>query len=306
MTLPLVARAVLVVLALGVLSATLHTPRARANSSTSSALASAGARDVGPARAANGLGEAAGAFATPVALARLKLSSRMLDVPQAVPARAARLEVPPRLSWVLEDARAFWLTAGTGALLVNLGSHILLGGPTLVAAAVLASAISAAMPVLGMPVFLGVVGAYVVLQAAGAALVTTAVFNAASRFYQADWAAAFAGHLVGTVVAAGIAAVPFTLGGFLMGSVGGLASFTGGAGVNGLAVLSALGALPAAVAGAVILIALPAFMSTAAMTRSAAAKPGYAVQPLSIAPPGAPQSALAPALPLLALAVPGT
>jgi hypothetical protein len=219
--------------------------------------------------------------AAQVELPQLRLRTSILDVSQAVVGKTPSLVLPERYSWALDDGRAFWFAAG-GSSVVALGTHVLVGLPTLVIATVPggpASAAGDASPATRVPLLLGISSVYLVGEAAVAALAATLVFNGVSKIYRGNYLVSFSAHLAGAVLGAAVTALPFGTGGLLLGGLSALGEFTGGAGQGAILVFSVLGALPAVVIGAIALVGVPAVIGAWAMSVSAEPKEGYVIDP---------------------------
>jgi hypothetical protein len=207
-------------------------------------------------------------------LPQFQLRSPTLDIHAGTPS----LIVPPRFSWVVDDGRAFWFSAGASSV-VTLGTHVLVGIPTLVVVSTAAAALGTIAPAAVVPMLLGAGAAYMLVQCALSSLASYLVFNGMSKVYDASYIVSLAAHIAGTFLGAGVSAFVFGVGLALIGGLNGLAPFTGSAGVQAVAVFSVLGALPAVVIGGIALVGVPALVASWAMAVSATPKDGFAIDP---------------------------
>jgi hypothetical protein len=215
------------------------------------------------------------------------------------------LIVPQRYSWVVDDGRAFWYSAGASAV-VALGTHVLVGLPVTVMTVVGISTYLPTATAVLVPVLVGVGAVYFLGEAALSAAAATMVFNGASDVYQTNYLTALAAHVGGAVLGAGVSALTFGIGGALYGGLGALAEFTGSAGLNAVAVFSLLGSLPAVVIGGIALVGVPAVIGAWALAVTATAKDGYAIDPhwRRLPPTAAASPGDAPTLTIATLALP--
>ncbi len=204
--------------------------------------------------------------------------SPLADLASTGSGATSSLVVPPRYGFVREEGQAFWLATGASSL-VALGSHVLVGLPALVIGASAVSQPGQTSPATSVPLLLGMASVYIVGESALAALAGTLAFNGVGKIYQGHFAAAFAAHVAGALLAGAVSAVTFGAGAMLLGGMGSLSAFTGGAGLPAIQVFSLLGALPAVIIGGIALIAVPALLGAWAMSVSATAKAGYAIDP---------------------------
>jgi hypothetical protein len=203
-----------------------------------------------------------------------KLRTSTLDVFAATPS----IIIPPRFSWVVDDGRAFWFSAGASAV-VTLGTHVLVGLPTLVVTFSAAGSLAGTSPAAVVPVLLGAGATYMLVQTALASLASYLVFNGMSKVYDASYIVSLAAHIAGSFLGAGVSALVFGTGIMLIGGLTGLAEFTGSAGISAVSVFSVLGALPAVVIGGIALVGVPAIVGSWGMAVAATPKPGFAVDP---------------------------
>ncbi len=207
---------------------------------------------------------------------------------QLVPARvvvaaATGAAAVPRVSqdryaFAIEDGRAFWYAAGAAAV-TSLGSAVLVGLPYLIVA-VLAGTFTALLgPIPLALTVIGLTGGFMVLNSAVSALAGQLVFNSMSRTYETSYWSAFGGHFAGNVAALGGGALIFGLGIMLYTGIEGLSGFTGATASTAVLLFSVLGTMPAAVIGAIAIIAVPALFSAWAMSVAAQPKQGFAIDP---------------------------
>jgi hypothetical protein len=248
-----------------------------------------------------------------VALPRFTLTTSFLDLAPQAASASPSIVVPPRYGWIIDEGRPFWFAAGASSV-VALGTHVLVGFPTLVITGSAAGNVAQSSPAAALPLLLGVGGAYMLAQTALSSLTAFLVFNATSKVYDGNWLVAFGAHVAGTLLGAAVSALPFGTGFMLYGGLEGLSEFTGRTGLGAVAVLSVLGALPAIVIGGIALIGVPAIIGSWAMAISATPKEGYAIhrgpppappQGPPASPPTARASDIVP-VPMMALAIPGT
>lgn len=214
-----------------------------------------------------------------IELPELKLRSAILDVAgDTVNAATSSIVVPGRYGWALDDGRAFWFAAGASSV-VALGTHVLIGLPTLVIGGSATAQVGQSSPATTVPLLLGISSAYVVGESAIAALAAMLVFNGVSKIYDGNYFVVFSAHLAGAVLGAAVSAVPFGTGAMLIGGLTSLGEFTGGAGLQAIQVFSILGALPAVVIGGIALVGVPAIIGAWAMSVSATTKQGYTIDP---------------------------
>lgn len=218
--------------------------------------------------------------------------------------------VPPRYSWVLDDARPFWYAAGASAV-VALGTHVLVGLPAVVFASMVLSPIATVAPAAFLPILIGAGTLYLAAQSALAAGAAVFAFSSTSDIYDGNYLAAVAGHVGGAVLGAGVSGLTFGIGGLLFGGLNLIAEFTGSAGLSAIGVFTLLGSLPAVVIGGIALVGVPAVMGAWALAAAATTKQGYAIDkgwrqavPTSVPSPVARHQA--PALPLATVALPAS
>ena len=237
------------------------------------------------------------------------------DLGSELAAASPSIVIPPRYGWILDDGRAFWFSAGASSV-VALGSHVLVGLPTLFVAGQFATQIATTSPAAMVPFLVGVGGVYMLAQTALSSLAAVLFFNGTSKIYDGNYLAAFAGHIAGSILGVAVSALSFGVGYMLVGGLGLLVEFTGSAGLQAIQVFSLLGALPAVVIGGIALVGVPALVGAWAMAVSATPKAGYVVTPAWQDPAPAPAAALLPkpavdertgavAVPLLTIPLPG-
>lgn len=189
---------------------------------------------------------------------------------------AAARQVPPHYAWVEGDTRAFWYAAGAGAV-TTLGTHILIGLPTLFIAGNFVSPLLAESSPMGLVVIGGVFAAYTLVESSLSSLVSMLVFNSMSQTYEAQYLTGLLSHFGGAMVATTVTSLTFGLGLLMMHGTGVLVPFTGGAGIQTLNIFSLLGAMPAAVIAATALVAVPALTTSWGLAAGARPRAGYAV-----------------------------
>ena len=188
------------------------------------------------------------------------------------------VELAPRYDWMAEESRAFWYSAAAAGA-VSGGMRLIIGLPVFGAGLGAVSQASAAAPVLGLALTLGLVGLYSLAESLVVGLAELIVFNAMSRVYEGDYLTAVAAHFAGNIFASGAALLTFGGGLVLLGGLDQLREFTGGAGIDMVTVFSVVGALPAVVVVGIALIAIPALLSSWAVAVAAKPRDGYLVDP---------------------------
>src|SRR5690242_5522006 len=103
-------------------------------------------------------------FGSIIRLPRFQLTPvDVLDVPLTpfMPqATTPSIVLPPRYGFALDDGRAFWFAAGASSV-VALGTHVLVGIPTLFIGGAAATTAGAQSPATQLPMMLGISSAYV-------------------------------------------------------------------------------------------------------------------------------------------------
>lgn len=194
------------------------------------------------------------------------------------PAMAVRHQLPRQIpghyAWVERDTRAFWYSAGAGAV-TTLGAHVLVGLPTL---AISASALTLALsqPAV-VAVMAGLFMTYTVAEAALSALVATLIFDQMSETYESHFLTGFIAHAGAGVAATAVSSLTIGGGLLLFHGLGILSEFTGSAGLQALTIFSFLGAMPAVVLAGTALVAIPALATSWALSAGATPRAGYAV-----------------------------
>ncbi len=209
---------------------------------------------------------------------RTSVSSSALSSQELLQSRAAT-QVPPHYAWIERDTRAFWYAAGASAV-TTLGTHVLVGLPTLALGGGLVSAMlgTGNVGLVGATATaLGIFLVYTAAESTVSALVAMLVFDSMSETYEGQFASAFFGHFAGAVAGTGVTTLTFGGGLILLHGMGLLAEFTGGAGLEALTVFSFLGAMPAVVIAGTALVAVPALASAWALAAGARPKDGYAI-----------------------------
>ncbi len=224
------------------------------------------------------------AFAQSAALSAARDAARDATRDSAhdvVNARSQVRQLPSDYAWVERDTRAFWYSAGAGAV-TSLASHVLIGVPTLVLSVGLIMGVTAgAAPAVGFAVGLalaiGIGGTYAFAESLLSALASTLVFNGLSELYEGDYVTALMAHFGGSLVSTAVTTVTFGGGVLLFHGMGALAEFTGSAGLTTVQVFSFLGAMPAVVIAGIALIAVPALVTAWALAVSASPRKGFEI-----------------------------
>jgi hypothetical protein len=217
----------------------------------------------------------AAALQAPSSVAGVAPAAPMLVPTPAVRDADGALRVPSRYAWIYDEGRSLWYAAGSSVGVAAV-MHLVVGLPTY------AISVSALAPLLLNPVgavgvAAGILVGYLVIESMVAATVSHFVFNASSRAYESQWAAAFAGHLLGSAV--GLAPGALLLGGAMMTYVGvaQLSVFSGQAALQTVLVLTALGATPSGLIALAALLVAPAIVGVWTQGVAALPRPGYAV-----------------------------
>ncbi len=182
-------------------------------------------------------------------------------------------QLPSRYAWVERDTRAFWYSAGAGAV-TTLGTHLLIGTPTLAISSSLLVGVS------GAPLLAAVLGIYVgytAVESLLSGLVAGLVFDSMAQTYRSNFLTGAMAHMAGSMLSTTVVSL---IGGFGLLVFHGttlLTPFTAGAGIGGLGVLTLLGALPAVVVAATAVIAIPALVTSWALSASAQPREGYMI-----------------------------
>lgn len=182
-------------------------------------------------------------------------------------------QLPSRYAWVERDTRAFWYSAGAGAV-TTLGAHLLIGTPTLAVSVGLLSGVG------GAPLLAAVAGIYIGYTAAESllsGLVAGLVFDSMAQTYRSNFISGVMAHMAGSMLSTTVVSLIGGFGLLVFHGSGLLTPFTAGAGVTGLGVLTLLGALPAVVVAGTAVIAIPALVTAWALSASAQPRDGYVI-----------------------------
>jgi hypothetical protein len=182
-------------------------------------------------------------------------------------------QLPSRYAWVERDSRAFWYSAGAGAV-TTLGAHLLVGTPTLAVSVGLLSGLSGA-PLL--VAWLGIYVGYTAAESMLSGLVAGLVFDSMAQTYRSNFITGAMAHMAGSMLSTTVVSLIGGFGYLVFHGSGLLAPFTGTAGISGLGVLTLLGALPAVVVAGTAVIAIPALVTAWALSASAQPRDGYTI-----------------------------
>jgi hypothetical protein len=202
-------------------------------------------------------------------------------LPSAAVAQASEEAGAPRLRRVPsfhDETRVFWYAAGASAI-TSLAGRVLLSVPAVFIAA-FAGVLGVALgPVAGWALAVGVVGIAVLADAALAALAGSIVYDSVSRFYDTSFLAGFAGHVTGSALSIGVAALTFGFGGMLLGGLEAIAPLAVSSAFQATQMFMFLGVMPAFVVSFLASVALPALIGTWALAVTARPKDGYVMDP---------------------------
>ncbi len=198
----------------------------------------------------------------------------------------AAVRAPPTLpsvyAWVERDTRAFWYSAGASAV-TSLGAHVLVGLPVAAVTAAGMGGLAASNGIFGqalaMGLAFGVGGTYALAVSLLSSFAALTVFNGMSEFYEGRFVPALGAHFAGLLASSAVTALTFGGGLLMFHGAGQLAVFTGSAGLQTLAIFSFLGAMPAIVIAGIALVAVPALVTSWALSVSASPREGYAIDP---------------------------
>lgn len=204
-------------------------------------------------------------------------TTAVLPMLQALPA-VEHPSVPAHYAWVERDTRSFWYSAGAGAV-TTLGTHILVGLPTLfISAGLIGPMMNDGSPA-ALAVGVGIFTAYTLLESGLSSLVAMLVFDSMSETYESRYLTGFLGHFGGAVLSTAVTTLTFGFGLLALHGSTVLSDFTGNAGFQALSIFSVLGAMPAVVIAGTALIAVPALTTSWALSAGAVARPGYEIDP---------------------------
>ena len=191
-------------------------------------------------------------------------------------ARQAPVVLPSDYAWIERDTRAFWYSAGAAAV-TSLGTHVLVGIPTLVLASAGIAGIAATAPITALAIAVGVVGLYAFSESLLSSLAGFLVFNGMSETYESNYLTALLAHFGSTLASTAVTTLTFGGGALLFHGMGLLSEFTGGAGLSTVQIFSFLGAMPAIVIAGIAMIAIPALATAWALSVSATPRAGYEI-----------------------------
>ncbi len=201
-------------------------------------------------------------------------------------ARAAPVQLPADYAWIERDTRAFWYSAGAAAV-TSLGTHVLVGIPSLVVLGAGVAGIAATAPITALALSVGILGLYAFGESLLSSLAGYIVFNGMSETYQGNYLTCLLAHFGGNLASTAVTTLTFGGGALLFHGMGLLAEFTGGAGIGTVSIFSFLGAMPAIVIAGIAVIAVPALAASWALAVSATPRAGYEIDDQWLAPPPA-------------------
>lgn len=184
-----------------------------------------------------------------------------------------------RVTSFRDETRVFWFSAGASAI-TSLATRVVLIIPTWI---VVLFAVAGNAPLLGpaagLVMVLGAIAGFTIGDSAAAALVSSLVYDNASRFYTTSFLASFGGHLAGNALAAGVMWLSLGFGGMLLYGLDAISAFTTGAASTAIGIFSTLGAMPIFVVAFLASVALPSVLGTWSMAATARPKEGYVIDP---------------------------